>query len=213
MATKLSVYNNALLALGERKLSSLSENREARRALDDVWDGEGVIACLERGLWNFAIRTVELTYTPDLTASFGYRWAFDKPTDFVRLAGLCSDEFFKVPLLEYRDEAGYWFADLEVIYVSYVSKDTNYGLDLSRWPVTFTRYVESLFASRVCLRLTGDKQKKLEMDADVKRYLDEAKAVDAMDNPTQMLPAGSWLRARAGRRSRLDRGNRSSLIG
>ena len=33
---QLSLYNNALTVLGERKIASLTENREPRRVLDDV---------------------------------------------------------------------------------------------------------------------------------------------------------------------------------
>lgn len=213
MASKLSIYNGALQHLGERKLASLTENRDPRRVLDAVWDGDGAVACLERGLWNFAMRTAEVTYTPDITPAFGYTRAFDKPDDHVRTAGLCSDEFLKVPLLEYRDEAGYWFADLDTIYVSYVSKDTGYGLDYARWPQSFTRYVECYFAQQACIRITGDKARRDDLEAEAKRLLTAAQSMDAMENPTQAIPPGTWSRARTGNRSRRDRGTRSGLIG
>lgn len=47
MASKLTVYNGALLVLGERKLASLSESTPSRRKLDTVWDDDGVKHCLE----------------------------------------------------------------------------------------------------------------------------------------------------------------------
>ena len=37
MATKLGLYNRALRVLGETKLSSLSEAREPRYILDDIY--------------------------------------------------------------------------------------------------------------------------------------------------------------------------------
>jgi hypothetical protein len=46
MPSKLSFYNSALLALGQRKLSSLSENTVSRRRLDSVFDDGGVQAAL-----------------------------------------------------------------------------------------------------------------------------------------------------------------------
>jgi hypothetical protein len=43
-ASKLKLYNDALGILGERRLASLTENREPRRVLDEVWDaGKGVV--------------------------------------------------------------------------------------------------------------------------------------------------------------------------
>ncbi len=39
---QLSLYNRALLIMGQRFLSDLSEEREPRRLLDQVWnDGAG----------------------------------------------------------------------------------------------------------------------------------------------------------------------------
>jgi hypothetical protein len=58
--TKLSLYNGALRELGSRKLSSLSENRESRRVLDDIWDGGFRDEILESGLWTFAVRSIEI---------------------------------------------------------------------------------------------------------------------------------------------------------
>ena len=103
MSSKLSVYNSACLALGERKLSSLSENVVMRRRLDTAWDDDFVKACLSRGLWNHAIRVVQLDYSPSVEPEFGYQRAFDKPTDWVRTAIVASDEYFNCALTRYDD--------------------------------------------------------------------------------------------------------------
>ena len=42
MATRLQLYNRALRIIQERKLSSLTEKREPRFLLDDVWEEGGV---------------------------------------------------------------------------------------------------------------------------------------------------------------------------
>lgn len=80
---QLSLYNNALTVLGERKIASLTENREPRRVLDDVWSG-AVKYCLEQGQWKFAIRTSKLTYSTDVNPVFGYRRAFERPSEIGR---------------------------------------------------------------------------------------------------------------------------------
>src|SRR5574343_760692 len=127
MATKISLYNNALLLLGERTLASLTESREVRRLLDKVWARPVVRECLEAGLWRFAMRTVELTYSPSVEPPFGYRYAFDRPSDLVRTAAVCQDEYLREPLLQYQIEGEYWYAELDTIYVRYVSDDDAYG--------------------------------------------------------------------------------------
>lgn len=211
MTTQLTLYNGALRELGERKLASLSENREPRRLLDDVWTG-AIKACLEEADWKFAQRTAKLIFEPSFEPTFGYRFQFTHPDDWVRWSKVCQDERQDVPLLQYHAEAGSLFADLENLYVSYVSNDTAYGNDMSLWPESFIQVVEFYLATRIVKRL---EQSTTEQDRILKLYkraLLEAKSKDAMMSPTKMLPTGSWVNSR-GYQTNHDRGNRGRLIG
>lgn len=212
MPSKLTVFNGALREIGERKLSSLTENREPRRVLDSVWDNDFIRQCLSEGLWNFAMRTVELTYSPSVSPDFGYSRAFDKPEDWVRTASMSADERFATPLLQYNDEAGYWFADLDTIYVRYVSDDDEYGSDLSLWSPKFTLFVETELAARAAKRITGSDSDAARIEKLARDRLRQARSVDAMNEPTKFAPKGSWVSARGGRGGG-DRGNRGSLVG
>lgn len=216
MTDRLSIYNGALRVLGERKLNStqgLKENRESRRQLDTVWENDGVITCLEMGLWRFAKNTVKLTADPDQTPDFGLQFAFSKPTDFIRTAGVAMDEFFNVPLNQYADEADFWYANLDTIYVQYISSSDSYGMNFARWPRNFTRMVEAWFALQVVEPLTQGEQNYERIQKLYKRLETEAKSTDAMADPTSMLPVGSWTLARRRGSIYRDRGNRNSLYG
>lgn len=213
MTTRLARYNKVLLELGERKLASLTESREPRRILDEAWDDDFVNYCLEQGLWNFAIRTAKLTYEPSIEPDFGYQRAFARPDDFIRLAGIASDEYFRAPLTEYSDEAGYWFSDLDEIYVRYISNDEQYGNDLSLWPATFARWFSLELAVRTCEAITGDKSKLEDLKREAKKALIDARSKDAMNEGAAFPPTGQWVSSRLGRHYRRDRGNRNSLIG
>lgn len=212
MASKLGLYNAANLIIGERKLSSLTENRPSRRRLDSVWDDDGVKSCLQAGFWNFAMQSIELTHSPSIDPAFGFQYAFDKPTDWVRTAIVSADENFSNELLNYEDQVAYWYADCDPIYVRYVSDDAALGGDLSLWPANFTRYVEHYFAMRISKATSNSTNDQLELEAKVKRLLNEAKATDAMDESTKTLKPGSWSSARSGN-SRRERGVRGQLIG
>lgn len=202
-ATRLSIYQGACLALGERKVVSLTEDVPARKELDGVWDRDGIKTCLQAGLWNFATRSVQLDYSPSVSPPFGYQRAFEKPTDFVRLSNICTDEFFRSPLNHYEDESNYWFADQDTIYVRFVSSDVDYGMDFSKWPPNFTRFVEHFFGWMIHNRLTGSNlRKKEDVESDMQMWLKRAEATDAAEEATKFLPAGSWVRARGGRRGR-----------
>ncbi len=207
MTSQLTVYNGALRNLGQRRLASLTENVPARHELDAVWADDFIESVLEQGLWNFATRTTRRDYAAEIEPDFGFRRAFLKPDDFVRTAMVAGDEYFASPLSAYADEQGYWFCDLDELYVSYVSSDDSYGADLSLWPPSFTRFAEVYLAYRIAPAIAPkmyDTVFKLQ-----RRHLVEARSRDAMNQPTQMLPAGDWVQAR--RRGRSDRGSRHQL--
>lgn len=220
--TRLQIYNNALMLCGERALSALTETGKPRRILDQVWDTGGVRYCLEQAQWQFAMRTQRIDSDPSITPPFGYRKAFNKPDDWVMTSAVCSDEFFKVPLLEYADELENWFSDVDPIYVKFVSDDADYGSDLAIWPESFGEYVDAHFASRIIADLTSDKDRLARLfgrpgDTDggeLGRRLKVAKSRAAMTGATKFTAQGSWTSARQGygRRGR-DRGNTGSLIG
>jgi len=214
MATsRLEIYNSALIICGERILSALTDAVKGRRLLDHVWDNDGVDACLEMGQWRFERRTVKLDYDTYLTTDFGYNRSFSKPTDWVATSAVCTDEYFTTPLLEYADEADYWYAEVDEIYVKYVSNDASFGGDLSLWPATFTDYVAAHFARKIVRALTHDTDKILEVEQEEKDRLKTAKSKDAMTEPQKFPPPGNWTTSRYGGRSTRDRGNRGQLIG
>lgn len=197
---KLAIYNAALGHLGSRDLASLTEAREPRRVMDRVWgtDNEVVRYALGRGEWNWALRTILIDYTPSIEPGFGFLRAFTKPDDFLRLAGLSDDEYLKNPLdnNQYQDEAGYWLADIDVLYVRYVSSDDGYGMDSSKWSVAFKKYIELYMAHEACERITNSTAKKDRLRRDAMDLLKEAKSHDAMDEGVKYLPSGSWVRSR-----------------
>lgn len=214
MATKLGLFNAALLEIGEARLASLTEAREARYVLDDCYDN--VLAdCLEAGQWNFAVRTVQLAADTGINPNFGHPEIFAKPSDWVRTVGLATDELLQCPLtdFDYKDEVGYWATNVTPIYVAYVSNDASFGLNLTAWPRGFTRFVEVALADRIVLRIaqnSGEKE-RLETVA-LPRAKRMALSRDAMNEGDKFRRRSTWNSARGGSGYR-DRGSRSSLTG
>jgi len=211
--TQLTLYNGALILLGERQLASLTENREPRFLLDYVWSQGIVDNCLARGQWYFAMKAAQIDYDTSVTPAFGYTRAFEKPTDWKLTSAVCQDEYLTQPLLKYLDETGYWYADLDTIYVKYVSNDSLYGGDYSVWPDQFREFVEAAMAERIVRALTNDDDKTDKIKKLAKQRLTIAKNECAMVGPTQFPAQGSWTRARQSRNRRTDGGSNGSLIG
>ena len=203
MTTKLALYNSALLIAAERKLSSLTEEREPRRMLDQVWDDGAVKFCLEQGQWAFATRAVKLDYDAASTITFGLQRQFTIPSDHVRTVAFSSDEYFTTRA-QYTVERNSWFSELDIIYVRYVSNDTSYGNDLTLWPETFSEYVAAHLCSRIIHRLTADTKERDRVYKLSNMRHEDAKAKDAIGKDVVFMPKGSWVMSKRGRRSYRD---------
>lgn len=213
VATQLSIYQGACSVIGERQLQNLTENRESRRALDDLWARGGVNTCIAAGLWNFAGRGIQWNYDPTLTPAWGYQCVFEIPTDWVRWMMVCVDPYFSQPLLQYTDEGSNFYCDYQQLWVKYVSNAPNWGGNMTFWPDNFQRYVEAYFGATIALRITGSLDKEKAAIAIRDAALKKAKSTDAMNEATALIPAGNWSQARHGRRGSMERGNPYSLYG
>ena len=215
--TQLSLYNGALYLLGEEKLASVNENREPRHVLDQFWNNGAVDYCLEQGLWNFAIRSVKAEADSSITPDWGFQKVFLKPSDWIKTAVVCSDEYFRNPLtnLDWRDEVGYWFSNLEELYIRYVSNNSSYGQNLALWPKTFERFVEAYLAKMAGPRIKGVSAEKIKLAEALYDKLESgAKSSDASNDGAAVQPDQSWAVARRnGRGGRRDWGSRSRLTG
>lgn len=197
MTSKLSLYNGALRLCGSRPLANLNETGEPKRILDSLY-ADALEYCVGQGLWNFAMRSFEAIDAPSVTPTFGFTYAFTKPDDWVRTAGVFNSSSESYPLTDYVDEQGYWYANITPIYVRVVSKDPAYGLDLGKWPPSFAMYVQAHLAAEICQQVTESKSsaeilRKLERDR-----LRDAKSQDAMNEPARFAPTGSWVNSRGG---------------
>jgi hypothetical protein len=211
VASKLQLYNNALLIVGERELASLTETREPRRLLDQVWNGGGVNYCLEQGQWYFSLRSVMLDFDPAEDPQFGWTYAFSKPDDWLKTSAITTDERFWEPLQEFAFENGLWFADVTPIYVRYVSSGTSYGGNIGDWPEPFFEFASAYFASKIVRKLAPTRE--AEVMEDLKKAKHEAKSHGMMAQPNTYFPTGRWARHRRGRMNR-EGGNRNGpLIG
>lgn len=199
-SSKLSLYNGACLILKQRRLSGLSDTGPARQALDLVYD-DTVQYMLEQGLWNHAQRSVALTPDPDVTPSFGFRNAFEHPADMVRITKISPSERFYPTLEHYLDEGGYFYADIQTMYLMYVSNGADHGLDLSRWPASFSRAVEFELALRIgpTIGITSNAIDDVEKRG--LRALRDARSKDALRQPAEDLQPGRLVKSRHNGRS------------
>jgi hypothetical protein len=204
MATKLAVFNGALRLLKERKLDTLTDDEFKRYELDAEYDAT-IAYMLEKGLWNFAMRTVTIDEDVSVDPAFGFNYAFEKPSDWVRTWKVSANPrlFPVMGAGEYIHEGAYWSANVTPIYVSYVSNGASYGLDLTAWPASFIRAVEFELALRVAPTITSFTSKGRGSDMETltfaaKRELRKAQGKDAIDQAPTERPPGRLTMSRRG---------------
>lgn len=200
MADKLSLYNEAALILKLRNVDSLTENTPTRITFDHAYNVV-VDYMLAQANWHFAARIAAIDPETTTEPSFGPNNYFAKPDDFARLIEISRHPNFYPTLDAFTEEAGYWAANCDPLYIKYVSNDLQYGRDLGRWTAHFTRATAFEIAERCAGKLTKmsdgdlDRLEKRKMAA-----LHKAKSVEAYGQPMQRLQPGNLTRARMGAR-------------
>lgn len=203
--TKLALYQRAILHCRATPITSLSEDVEVRRLCDLHYDAV-LTHMMESGFWTHAMRSVEITENTGVTPAFGYTYAHDMPSDFIRLYTVSASEFYKPPLdyhtsgSAYLIEGGYIWANVTPLYMRYTSNDSSYGLDLTKWTDRLAEATSVELAYRICPKLTGSAELTGELDQKRRETLGKAQTLDSLQQPTQTGRAGSWMRSRhAGR--------------
>jgi hypothetical protein len=197
---KLGIYNDALLTyLDTRPLVTLSDARTERRALDKAWP-RTMETMLEAGMWNFASRAQQWNPSDTAESGFAFQYAYEKPDDYVRLIKISDNEWMEPTLSNFSEEGDFFFADVDPLWVIYVSNDAQYGADLGKWPAAFA----TAFAAELAYRARGGVKTfgAREAEALVKmkiRLLADAQGKDAVNQAPTRLPAGRLVQARAGR--------------
>lgn len=187
MATKLQVYNRALSMLGERRIMSLTSNRESRRLLDTVYD-EVKAYCLEQGMWIWAMRTVSATAMALPSIAYGFKNAFTRPSDVIHTYFAANHASMKDPLTHFLDDGNTYFSDSATTYVRYTSDDNAWGNDLARWSYTFAKFVSAELAAAIAFNLTKNMELAEKLMGFAKILLFEARALDSPISKLGLLP-------------------------
>lgn len=197
MADKLSVYNSALMKLGSPRLLTLTDNVPSRKTIDAIYT-PAVEFCLEQAVWDWAVRSVKIDASTDVDPAFGYNNAFVQPDDMKKLVAISSESTLRNPLEEFFDEGGYWFADCNPLYISYVSLDPAYGWALGAWTEAFADMVAVRVAVVTCEPITQSTNKLVKLDGDFKTARSNAIAINNFDDAPKRFPQGRFTRARQG---------------
>lgn len=203
MTTKLELYNKAGGHLRQERLLDLTDDVVLKRELDAVYDATLQI-CLEEGLWKWSLRSIEISADPSIdTSDFGgFAYGFTLPTDFVRIANINADPYFRanseVTDFEITGPGKTLYCDTESFFLKYVSNGATFGLDLASWPESFAEAVGARLAEKIAMRVTKSSDDHKACLAFGDRWMQQAKIRDAVDERIKAKPTGRLVCARAG---------------
>ena len=151
---------------------------------------------LRRSHWKFAIKRAQILALAT-APEWGYEYQYPLPADCLALVQV--NDFYVRPMTKQRAlwsvEDGHILTDLPApLKIRYIKRVTNAGL--------FDPLFVELFACKLAFEaaepLTQSNGKKQAMAEGYKFALTEARRADAIENPPDELPNGSWLDSREG---------------
>lgn len=191
--SKLALYNNALLLLGQRKLAAVDEDRPPRHYLDGAYDLGAIEFCLEVAQPYFARKTVELD-TSAVSAEHALDNVFTLPTDFVTVYRVYSDDTLDTPVDRYIIEDNTLACSHDTIYLRYIS-DT-YVTTFDYWSPSFAAVVSAYLASQVAIKIAPSKYEGLEAyfqdRVKVTQELDSGKEPDQRPSTPEVTLTEAW---------------------
>lgn len=195
MASDVQIANYALTKLGASPILALTDDNVQGRTLNRIFtlvrDAE-----LRRGRWNFAIkRTTLLALVAE--PEWSYSLQYPLPVDFLSLVQV-NDTYirpFSKQKTLWQVENGAIVTDLIApLKVRYVYRVTNSAL----FDPLFVEAFACKLAFEACEAITNSAQKKQALGEAYKEAMMEARSADAIENPPDELPWGSWLESREG---------------
>jgi hypothetical protein len=176
--TKLSLYNNALLLLGQRRLTSDTEATETRYKLDVAYDQDAANYCLEMVKPRFALLVAKLETSTTPTTSL-YTHTHALPAGYVALHSVFQDGELDESINRFFVEGDTITSDYSTIYARYVQD----GVAISSWSPSFANVVSAFLATQIAPSITPQKVAIVEQ-LFVSR-LEAAQNIEASQEPGQ----------------------------
>lgn len=198
MASQVQIWNQALTKLGAERVIGPDDDTRNARALAAIYEIKRD-AELAAHPWTFAIKRARLPASSTAPV-FGWARSFPMPSDFLRLVQVGRDWLFydtdTGPLFQVEaDPATGRMAILtdqgSPLEIRYVSRVENTGL----FTPLFVEALACRLAAEACEEITGNQSKRELAMAEHAKAIRDARRVNAIEQPPQLQPDLSWVRA------------------
>lgn len=189
----VEICNLALDLLKQDAIASITAPTGGTDVICARWYDHVRRATLRKHPWNFA--ATRITIAPNATApAFGYSYAYDLPSDFIRLLTI-GDDYIGDLKGKYQVEDGqllYSAADSSSLKVRYVYDYT----DIAHADPLFLDVFAAELALRIAYKVTGSHEAAEAITEHLKKIAPEAYAIDGQERPPTRIQRSKFLNAR-----------------
>ena len=195
---RTTVINRAFVKLGIPRIASDDDQSEAARTAKLIFDTLA-LAELRKQAWSFTMTRTILAYNV-AAPIFGYRYAYDAPTDCARIVTIGEFYMFNYGRASSTDDAPYQLEAKKILTNDAGPLKIRYMKDLSTTPSLWDPCFFEAFACALAVELTYTlnkvAQKRVDMKADYKDAIKEAKRCNAIEQPPQNYAEEGYIVSR-----------------
>ena len=194
MASKVEVANLALTKLGDDPILLLTDDTKPARTLNRIFDLVAN-AEMQANWWKFTVKRTELSALVDPPA-WGYASQYPLPSDYLGLIQV--NDIYLCSASRQRGlwsvEAGLILTDMQApLKLRYIQR-----VPVASWHSLFVDAFACKLAMEACETLTQSDSKFQRVAKMYEVAIQRAHSMDAIENPPEQFPLGSWNESREG---------------
>ena len=187
MATSVvQIVNNALVKIGANAILTLTEDSEAARAANLIYE-QVRDACIRDHVWNFAVNRVELAQN-SVAPAFGFAYQYNVPSDCLRVLQMENMDMF------YKIESGKLLTDEGTAKILYLARVE----DVNLFDAMFVEAFSARLAAELSVTLSESNTLYSNMMEMYQRKVADARSMDAQESGYLEVVADTWLDSRSG---------------
>jgi len=185
MATSVvQIVNNALVKIGANAILTLTEDSEAARAANLIYE-QIRDACIRDHVWNFAVNRVELAQNSTAPA-FEFSYQYNLPSDCLRVLQMENMDMF------YQIEGGKLLTNEGTAKILYLARVE----DVNLFDSMFIEALSARIAAELAVTLAESNTLYSNMMEMYQRKLADARSMDAQESGYREIIADTWLDSR-----------------
>ena len=185
MATSVvQIVNNALVRIGANAILTLTEDSEAARAANLIYE-QVRDACIRDHVWNFAVNRVELAQN-STSPAFKFSYQYNLPSDCLRVLQMESMDMF------YQIEGGKLLTNEGTAKILYLARVE----DVNLFDSMFVEALSARIAAELAVTLAESNTLYTNMMEIYRQKLSDARSMDAQESGYREIIADTWLDSR-----------------